>query len=154
MPRTSYALKIPGFRDTAITGPSEMTEIGDHGFVAQNDSVLDRCIPSDVTLPAENRLADGGVLADPRVGPEDGSLDHGVFLNVAVPPNDAVGADAGAGLDHRSLADEAGRFERHPLLDAGVRGDPGRRGCVSKGRRAEAAIHDVAVNLRVFVGRS
>src|ERR1700731_608026 len=56
VPRTSYPLKMPGFRDTAITGPSEPTEIGDHGFVAQNDAVLDRCIPSDGALPAENRL--------------------------------------------------------------------------------------------------
>src|ERR1700676_4580613 len=99
---------MPGVRDTAIARPSEPTEIGDHRLVAKNDAVLDRGISPDVTLPAENRSAHGGVLADPRVGPEDGALDDGVFLDVAVPPDDAVGADACTGLDHRPLADEAG----------------------------------------------
>src|SRR3982074_3223457 len=60
VPRTSYALKMPGFRDTAIARPSEPTEVGHHRFIAQNGAVLDKCISSDVTLPAENRLAHDG----------------------------------------------------------------------------------------------
>ena len=42
-----------------------------------------------------------------RFGPDDRPFDDGVFLDVALPADDAVGADARAGLDDRALVDEA-----------------------------------------------
>ena len=76
-----------------------------------------------MTVPPENRVSNGGVLADPGVGPDDRALDVRVLLDMALPPDDAVRADSRAALDDRALVDEARTFDNRPFtLTASING--------------------------------
>src|SRR3954468_21596718 len=92
-PRTSYALKID-----ALIITLQPAVVGNLGFVAEHD-VRDRRVPPDVAVATENGLADDGLLADARVGPDHRPLDRGVLFDMAVPAHDAVWANQGARFD-------------------------------------------------------
>ena len=107
-----------------------------------------------MAVAAGDRAGEARLGVDPGVRPQDGALDDGAGGEMAVVADDAVGADAGAGLHDRALADEARRLDRGAVLDAGVGGNHRLPGRVGEGRRTEAAIHDVVVRLHVFLGRA
>src|SRR5947207_13077442 len=100
---------------------SQPAEVGDDRFVAEHDAVVDTGTAADVTMPAENRVADRRVLADAGVGPDNRAFYGGMLLEMTLPPDDAVRADARARFDHGALVDEAGAGQRHAVLDPRLR---------------------------------
>src|SRR5262245_47191024 len=105
-------------------------------------------------MAAENRSAHDRFLADAGVRPDDRMLDDRMLLDVALPPDHAVRADAGAGLDDRALVHETGTLDDGAVFDARVRRHPygGRRG--RKRCRTVPTVHDVPMHLHVFFSRA
>src|SRR5713101_2664855 len=77
--------------------------IRDHRLIAEHDAVLDRRVPADVALAAENRPTDDRFLADAAVGPDDRVVDRRVLLDVALASDHGVRTDARARLDDRAF---------------------------------------------------
>src|SRR5688500_9632201 len=108
-----------------------------------------------MTVPADDGIADLSVPADPAVRPDDCAFDDSVFLDLRLPSDDGVGTHAGARLDRYALVDEAGPLDCRAVFDPGVGGHRGacpRKAAERVGR--EAAVHDVAVHLRVLLRRA
>ena len=60
------------------------------------------------------------ILRDAGAGPHDGLFDRRMLFDVALPADDAVGADACAGPDDRPLVNEARTLEDRALFDFGL----------------------------------
>src|SRR5262249_55045554 len=121
---------------------------------SQDRAVLDERAPADMAVPAHDRVSNDRLLADPRVGPDDGSLDGGIFFDVTVAADHAVRSDAGARLDDDVLVDETGRFDGGARFDTGRRRHARARTLCRKRRRVIAVSHDVAMHLHVFFWRA
>src|SRR6266566_8205309 len=96
---------------------SQAAVVGDHRLVAQHHPVVEAGAAADVAVPSDNRSANGGLLADAGVRPDNCTLDGCVFLEVTVPSDHAVGTDSCARLDHRALVDEARRGKLDAFFD-------------------------------------
>src|SRR2546425_517918 len=80
-----------------------------------------------------------------------------MFLDVALAADDAVRADAGASFYDGAFVDEARTFDQGALFDACALRDPGiRRSAVRRSGsvRGVTAVHDVAMDLHVLIGRA
>src|SRR5437667_9057134 len=64
---------------------SKLTVVRDGGLVAEDDAVLHRHAAPDVAVTSDDRPADHRFLADPRVRPDNGVLDHRLILEIALP---------------------------------------------------------------------
>src|SRR5262249_42009984 len=109
---------------------------------------------ADMAVTTEDRSPHDGFLTDARVRPQDGVIDDRMFLDVALPSDDAVGSDAGAGLYDSSFIDEARPLDDGAFLDLGVWRNPGGVMTIVERRGVIAPIHDVAMNLLIFFGRA
>src|SRR5688500_8962106 len=128
--------------------------IGQRRAVAEHRIVIEGDVAADVAVAADDRVAHFGITADAAVRPDDRAIDDRVLLDLGLPPDNGIGADARARLDERSLIHEAGTFKGRAILDARIRGN----GCARaaepvEGRGDIAAVHDVAVHLRVLLRR-
>src|SRR3984893_5187801 len=81
-------------------------------------------------------------------------LEDRVLLDVALTADNRVRPDASAALDDGAFVDEAGAFERHRFLDAGACSHPDLLALARERRRTVPAVHDVTVDLSVFLRRA
>src|SRR5678815_2428405 len=107
-----------------------------------------------MAVPSEDGPPDHGLLADPGSGPQDRALNGGVLLDVALTADDAVGTDARAGLHDGALVNEARPLDRGAFLNACARRHESRARRVQERPGLAATVHDVAVHLRVLLGRA
>ena len=78
-----------------------------------------------MAMTSENRSPHDGFLADARIRPQDGPIDDGMFLDVALASDHAVGSDAGTGLDDGAFIDEARPLDDGAVLDFRLWRNPG-----------------------------
>src|SRR5688572_284945 len=106
-------------------------------------------------MPAEDGFTHLGIAADTAVRPDDGAVDDRVLLDLRLPAEDGIGADACPRLDQHALVDEAGALDDRAFLDAGILGHRRPRAAQAGERRGHvAAVHDVAMDLGVLLGRA
>src|SRR5688572_20394611 len=149
-PRMSYALKISGFT-RMVSGTCVISQ---RGLVAEHRAAIHADVAPEVAVAAQDRVADRRVAVDAAVGPEDRAGHRGVLLDQRLLADHRIWPDPCPGLDDDALVDEAGAFNRGAVLDPRVRGDRRpRRGQIEERRRGVAAVHDVAVHLRVLLRR-
>src|SRR5262249_50717163 len=77
----------------------QLAVVGHDRLVAEDNAVVDERAAADMAMAGENRAAHHRFLADARIRPDDGVVDRGVRLDVALAADDAVRADARAGAD-------------------------------------------------------
>src|SRR5688572_33282014 len=110
--------------------------------------MVQRDVAPDVTVAADDGVADLGVAADAAVRPDNGAVHDRVFLDLRLPSDHRIRADSSARLDRHAVVNEAGALDGRTVFDAGI----GRHGRARAGHVAErvgdiAPVHDAAVDL-------
>src|SRR3954467_10885402 len=90
-PRTSYALKIDVLICIGSVFRSGPAVVGQGGLVAEDGAGGQRHVTPDMAVAADDRAADGSVLADPAVRPHHRAIHHCVLLDLRLPADDGVG---------------------------------------------------------------
>src|SRR5687767_11187167 len=91
------------------SGPREVSQ---RRPVAEDRTAVHADAAAQMTVAADDGIADDGVAADARVRPDDRAFDDGVFLDLCLLAQHGVRADARARFDHHSIVDEARTFDR------------------------------------------
>src|SRR5687768_12170594 len=115
----SYALKIEaGIIDrSSFLYASGHRVIGDDRLVPEHRPAAHLDVAPEVAMAARERGANPRFTVDPGVGPQNGTLDHRTFADVAVPPEHAVGPNPRSAFDDRFGVDETRTLDGHALLD-------------------------------------
>src|SRR6185436_14591391 len=77
-----------------------------------------------------------------------------MLLDVALPADDAVRADACSRLDDDAIVEKTGPFDRGAVLDAGAGRNPRRRRLGRERLELVASVHRVAMDLLVLFRRA